>query len=235
MTEFEQFKENLFERRRQRELQEFGRELTPPERDAIYSGYSVEDEAAMLKKRDQEWINKKLNLFPKRYTGKTFENFNCEKSIHKAAIEHLKTGASAIVCGSVGCGKTHLAYAAVRYQVEKFIDAEYILAFDMFNQIKRTFSDDTGKETDRTMNWLSNIPYLVIDELDKTYRKDTEYVYLNKLINARYNNCLPTVLITNANEDELVDLLGASVKSRVAGTGGIINMPEGDYRPKESE
>lgn len=234
MTNGQIFVNVLKEKRRNREIAEYGRELTETERDALYSG-NLEKESENQLKRDNEWINKKLGLFPKRFWDKTFSNYKCTQSIHKAAIEHLKTGASAIVCGSVGCGKTHLAYATVRYQVEKFVDAEYILAFDMFNQIKRTFNDDTGKETDRLMDWLSNIPYLVIDELDKTYRKDTEYVYLNKLINARYNNCLPTVLITNANEDELVDLLGASVKSRVAGTGGIINMPEGDYRPKESE
>lgn len=234
MTEFEQFKEIFFERRRNREIAEYGRELTEAERDALYSG-NLEEESSERLKRDTEWISKKLGLFPKRFLEKTFDNFKCTKPMHKAAIAHLKTGESAIVCGSVGCGKTHLAYAAVRHQIEKLVDAEYILAFDMFNQIKRTFKDETGKETDRIVDWLSSIPYLVIDELDKTYRKDTEYVYLNKLINARYNNCLPTVLITNANEDELVDLLGASVKSRVAGTGGIINMPEGDYRPKESE
>lgn len=234
MNEFETFKTKLLEKRKNREIREYGRELTDPEREEIYSDNTNRYAAAEKAKRDEEWVKKKLSLFPLRFSSKTFGNFKVVNETHRLAIEYLKTGGSAIICGSVGCGKTHLAYAAVRYQIEKLVDAEYILAFDMFNSIKRTFRDDTGKDTDRLMAWLGEIPYLIIDELDKTYRKETEYVFLTSLINTRYNNCLPTVLITNASEAELIELLGASVKSRVAGTGGIIDMPEGDWRPRES-
>ena len=75
--------------------------------------------------------------------------------------------------------------------------------------------------------------YLVIDEVDKAFGSQTEFVYLYSLINERYNRMLPTVLITNADEVELVSVIGSSTLSRVAGDGAIIELKGQDWRQKE--
>jgi len=70
--------------------------------------------------------------------------------------------------------------------------------------------------------------------VDKGFGSQTEFVYLYQLVNERYNRMLPTVLVTNAREDELASVIGASTLSRVAGEGAIINLSGPDYRQRKT-
>ena len=127
-------------------------------------------------------------------------------------------------------GKTHLAFAAIRHQITLDISSLYVLAFDFFTQVKRSFRDDT---TEAIMDRYAKVGYLVIDEVDKAFGSQTEFVYLYSLVNERYNRMLPTVLITNADEADLVTVIGSSTLSRVAGDGAIIELKGQDWRQKE--
>ena len=146
-----------------------------------------------------------IETLPKRYKEASFENIiGLEEDREK--VERLTGG---IIYGSNGNGKTHLGYSACRKVVENGGKAELITAKDFFDKVKREFSnpDNSGK----TVKRLSKLDYLVIDECDKIYGSQTEYLNLIDLIGKRYNEMLPTLVISNCNSlKELAELISLS-------------------------
>jgi DNA replication protein DnaC len=226
------FMENLMTKRKAREIEQYGHELNDAERDALEAIKLSQSETEAGEKKALEfrkWRSEQLSCIPPRFVGKTFDNYRATSQIQRDAVAHLKTGRSAIIYGGNGLGKTHLAFASIRYQVEHEVSSKYVLAFDFFTAIKRSFRDDS---TDAVMSKYAQAGYLVVDEVDKTFGSQTEFVYLYSLVNERYNRMLPTVLITNADEADLVTVIGASTLSRVAGDGAIIELTGEDYRQR---
>lgn len=224
--------EVLKQKRREMEITTYGHELTDAERDAMDRLQESQKAAEQAKRKSAEfddWKAKQLSQIPPRFTGRTFENYKTQKPEHREVISHLKSGRSAIVYGGNGVGKTHLAFAAIRHQIEAGVSSRYVLAFDFFTEVKRSFRDDS---TDAVLKRYATAGYLVIDEVDKAFGSQTEFVYLYSLVNERYNRMLPTVLITNADEADLVSVIGASTLSRVAGDGAIIELKGEDYRQR---
>ncbi len=111
------------------------------------------------------------------------------------------------------------------------VSARYVVALDFFALVRRSFRDDS---TENVVRGFADAGYLVVDEVDKGFGSQTEFVYLYQLVNERYNRMLPTVLVTNAREDELASVIGASTLSRVAGEGAIINLSGPDYRQRKT-
>lgn len=227
------FVEELLLKRSEKELSLYGRVLTDAERERLATDNEKADRDLALQKEALErknWKEKQLLQIPLRYREKSFDNFIIHNEVERKAIRHLMTGKSAIIIGGNGVGKTHLAFASLRFQIEQYVPALYILAFNFFSRIKQSFMDNS---TEQVMREYAKVGYLVLDELDKAFGSQTEFVYLYSLINERYNHLLPTVLITNAETSDLAAVIGSSTLSRVAGDGAIIELQGKDYRKNQ--
>lgn len=220
----------------QREIEQYGRLLTDEERIA-----KEEEEDRINKEKEAEAkkesirVEKQMRLgdfsrsVPLRYRDATFDNYICSTERQKSIVAYLKQGKSAIIYGSNGTGKTHLAYAYCYHQYKKGFFPRCILAFDFFNEIRRSFNDGKSEEV---VHKYSMYDFLVIDEIDKTHGSQMEFTYLYSLINNRYNDMLPTVLITNAKPDEFATIVGTSVIDRIGSDGKIIELSGENYRQK---
>jgi len=236
--EFLEELEHYRKERDAREMAQYGRILTDEEREVINQEEDkkqreierAEKEKQQAEERLQELRRKWDYSVPTRFREASFENFECANAKQKAVVEYLKTGKSAVIYGSNGTGKTHLAFATCRNQIEQGVDAGYVLAFDFFNKIRKSFSDGT---TDDVMNKYSKYQLLVIDEIDKTQGTPTEFMYLYSLINERYNYMRSTVLITNAKPDEFAAVIGQSALDRVASEGKVIDLTGENYRHRK--
>ena len=220
----------------QKEIEKYGRLLTNEEREAKEQEEErVNREREIEEKKERIRVEKQMTLgdfsrsVPFRYKNATFDNFVCSTDRQKAIVAYLKQGKSAILYGSNGTGKTHLAYAYCFHQYYQGFFPRYILAFDFFNEIRRSFND--GKSEDVVRKY-SRYDFLVIDEIDKTHGSQMEFTYLYSLINNRYNDMLPTVLITNAKPDEFATIVGTSVLDRIGSDGKIIELSGENYRQK---
>lgn len=175
-------------------------------------------------------LEERLLSLPRRYRGYVFDDFVRRDERDQAVVEHMASGKSAILYGPNGTGKTMLAICAVRRQWEAGRYAQYILAADFFDIVRSSFS---GGDPLKVLKEFGAYDYLVIDEVDKKHGSATEFVYLYRLINDRYNDMRATVLISNASRKELGKVIGASAFSRIAGEGKIIQMDGEDYRKRK--
>ena len=216
-------KDNILKSVYDREMKKYGRVLDDNERDILVAE-EIEEEA---KKAEADRRFAKVMAFletvPPRYKQSTFDNFEG----YERKVAFLKKGKSALIYGGNGTGKTHLGFASCRYFAEQGKEARFVLAYKFFEDIKESFGKGNTKQV---LARYSGYDYLVIDEIDKAYGSQSEFVHLYHLVNERYNFMRPTVLITNATD--LVEQVGTSVLDRIASDGAIIEMKGENYRQK---
>lgn len=230
-TEFLEKIEQYKKERDAREMEQYGRILDDNERDSIIEKEELQRKKDIENEKIRKIYSEFIREVPPRFKDATFSSFQCSSDKQRKTVEYLKTGGSAVIYGSNGVGKTHLAYATCEYQARQGKVAGYVLAFDFFNKIRKSFSDGT---TEDVMNRYSNYQLLVIDEIDKTQGTQTEFMYLYSLINERYNYMRSTILITNAKPDEFAAIIGQSALDRVASEGKVIDLTGENYRQRKS-
>lgn len=155
------------------------------------------------KERERQQVY--FNSLPLRFKDSSFDNFIGLEQERKK-IEKLTGG---IIYGSNGNGKTHLGYAVCRKVVESGKTACLIKAYDFFNEVKREFNNPATVGS--TVKRYSDLDYLVIDECDKIYGSQTEYLSLIDLIGKRYDEKLPTLVISNCETiKQLAEIISLS-------------------------
>lgn len=106
--------------------------------------------------------------------------------------------------GNVGTGKTHLA-AAVAKEFCKTKNAIYSTAYAMSQRVM----------ADKNADHFNKYAVLIIDEITRTFETKSEQSRFFDIINYRYENLMPVVLLGNANEETIMKLLGPAVADRL--------------------
>ena len=181
----------------------------------------------------------------KRNLTKTFNTFISEtpsqdkaKALHKAFADSVCNGSTAtnlIVCGSVGTGKTHLASAAVNQITRNKKSCEIIKIIDLIREFKASWSKDTSTTEAGLLKYYTNINALIIDEVGVQFGSDTEKMIIFDIIDGRYNNMLPTALISNLAYPDVKELIGERAIDRMREDGGaVVAMKWDSHRGKQS-
>ena len=204
----------------------------------------AEDEAR--KKADKErfyYARLYLAGIPKRFVDCTFDGYkpatqkakkvaDAVKSYHDQFKKIKEAGTSLIMCGRPGTGKTHLANAMLISLINKGLDVAYTTSFRMMARIKATYNKHDAKETETgVINDLTGKDLLVIDEVGVQFGSETEKILFYQIINGRYDNVLPTVLISNLTAKELELFVGERCYDRTKeGAGAVLSFDWDSYR-----
>lgn len=176
--------------------------------------------------------NKEKLCVPLRYQSKTFEGFDTKlkqqeialktcKSFVDSFAEIVKSGASMVLCGTAGTGKTHLACAILHEIANQGYAGLYVRAFEMSREIKATFGRKSEDET-AAYSRLISPDLLVIDEVGAQYSSETEKLILFEVVGKRYDAMKPTILVSNLIEKELEDFVGIRVLDRMKENKGKV-------------
>jgi DNA replication protein DnaC len=178
---------------------------------------------------------KDLSGIALRFKNCTFENSK-ESKEKKIIFEYAKNfkkikseGTSLVLCGTTGTGKTHLSSALTNYLIENYqARILYTKAFDVLREVKETYNRKSKYTFEDVHKKHVKVDLLIIDEVGVQFGTDTEKQILFEIINDRYENMKPTILITNLNLASLKEFAGDRVIDRMKENGGRIIVFSGE-------
>jgi DNA replication protein DnaC len=184
---------------------------------------------------------KKTSYIPLRFQSCSFENFS-ETRQKEIVLDYVKNfqdkqkqGTSLVFCGTTGSGKTHLASALCFYLIENYqIKVLYTKAFDVLREVKETYNKNSKKTFSDVQDKHAKVDLLIIDEVGVQFGTETEKQILFEIINERYENIRPTILVTNLSLTNLKEFVGDRVIDRMKENGGKIIVFSGEsFRGKK--
>lgn len=123
--------------------------------------------------------------------------------------------AALIMVGITGTGKTLLACQLAQSLIRKASrSVRYITAKGMIGEIQASYSDDSKTEEGEIMRF-AQYDVLILDELDALPAKENAALLLTEIINRRYNENKPVIVISNQPFDNLAKFVGERVHSRL--------------------
>jgi DNA replication protein DnaC len=166
-----------------------------------------------------------------RHVGKTFDTFVVETKEQRAALEACRGIAEAVVArqrripslilsGGPGTGKTHLTCAIIQHCYDAGREALKANVIQIIRDIKATWRKGAEQSEDQIIDWYASRDLLIVDEIGVQFGSDTERMYVFDIVNRRYEDCLPTVLITNLDINGLREEVGERVLDRLREDGG---------------
>lgn len=101
-----------------------------------------------------------------------------------------------VLVGPSGSGKTHLAAAIANYCIENNRPAFYVTAPDLLDHLRSTFSPGSEMPYDEFFEQVRNAPLLILDDLGVQSSTPWAREKLDQLLNHRFNDRLPTVIVS---------------------------------------
>jgi DNA replication protein DnaC len=159
-------------------------------------------------------LQKYSNLGP--LTRLTFDNLlpqgRSEEPVNQEQFRRANDAARAfaseakgwlVLAGPSGCGKTHLAAAIANHRIKNNQPAFYITTPDLLDHLRSTFSPNSEMPYDEFFEQVRNTPLLILDDLGAQSSTPWAKEKLDQLLNHRFNNQLPTVIVSIVPVDEL--------------------------------
>lgn len=201
----------------------------------IRKAKEAQDEIEAQARQERERIQKKLGnaMIPHRFVSKTFADYRAESEGQKKALSvcreyadnfrtHFDAGRCLLLLGKPGTGKTHLAAAIANQLVTTTAaTAVYRTVGGILQHIKGSFDRESGYSEMEAFDSYANAHLLIIDEVGATKPTEFELATLFQIINARYEELMPTVIISNLPPKSLPEALGERCVDRLREGGGI--------------
>lgn len=192
------------------------------------------------KQRDKISALLKQSAVPKRFIGKSFDTYQADTPEQKRALalcqryaanfeRSLATGHGLVLAGKPGTGKSHLACAILQHIMPAHIGA-YVTVMDLIRRLRAGWGGRTGDGEADVLDQLANLPLLVIDELGVQFNSDGERVHLHDVLDRRYREQKPTILLTNFEDAELIACIGERVYDRLTETATRIEFSWKSHR-----
>jgi len=175
---------------------------------------------------------------PRVRQGELFETFRLLRGTEKAlaACKALAAGDGVpllLLYGEHGNGKTHLARAAMMEWSAKHPTSPvaFVCLRPWFTSLKALM--DSDRSTDAEIERVKAVEFLVVDELGTEDPKSTwQAGVIEELVNARYDQMLPTIMTLNGNPREV---LSPAIWSRLTDKRVclIVDNQGADQRPRK--
>lgn len=195
--------------------------------------------AAQVAKADLE-SKLEQTAIPTRFLGKSLDNFNAETEQQKYALTvardylenfaaYAKRGEGLILSGMPGTGKSHIAGAILQGLLPKRVGM-YATCMNLIRMVRGTWRKDSEIGEAQVLDTLCRVPLLVVDEIGVQYGTDGEQTILFDVLDGRYRNMQPTILLTNQDRAGLKTFIGERAYDRLTETSRWIAFDWASYR-----
>lgn len=200
------------------------------------SGRQAQDEWVAMR---HDAIFKTATL-PVRYVGQRFEARTPAQRAVRATVRDFRNfvvgepcWAALILFGACGTGKTLLASEFAEAWVRSLCrSARYITAKGMISEIQAAYGKEGKSEEGEILRFVQ-YDLLILDEIDAKPDRENANILLTEVINRRYNDNKPMVVITNQPFDNLRDFVGDRVDSRLHENAFVCAFDWPDFRRAE--
>ena len=173
-------------------------------------------------------------LIPKRFAGYGFDGYQpqndksarilatCKRYADKFE-DRLAMGGGLVLCGKPGTGKTHLACAIANHIITEFCRVPLFTSVTkMSRAVKSTYSAKSDKTESEMIREFVQPDLLILDEVGAQRGTETELLLAQEIIDERYQQVRPTILISNLPETELAKYIGDRALDRMYEGGGAV-------------
>jgi DNA replication protein DnaC len=172
---------------------------------------------------------------PERFKGATIWNYQHGMERQAAAWEWardycqafdiaLQTGRCGLFTGATGTGKTHLAIGVLKHILEKGGTGYYTTAIKMLSRIKSTFGAHSEESEAAARRVYTSCDLLVLDEVGRTLDTTWEQTVFFDILNERYAELKPVLIVSNLPVPELRTFLTEPVVDRMKEAGGALRV-----------
>lgn len=166
-------------------------------------------------------------------TGQTFDTFKQVLGSTEALqavlkFTELREFIWLLLYGGVGNGKTHLGNAAANKLCYEGRDARIFTTPELFSQLRQAMPSNTA---DQLLSEWKQVNVLIIDDYGMEYGSTFEQARLEELIDYRYREVLPLMLITNKDIADLPPRLASRFMDQEIARAVHNQAP--DYRAKK--
>ncbi|MCW5589099.1 MAG: ATP-binding protein [Legionellales bacterium] len=206
---------------------------------SITSILRADDDAYRQELRNIQLENNRIIAdVPKRFQQANL-NLTTQNSANQTKIYRLlktysnnfkscfENGAGLILQGNVGSGKTHAACGLCNELIEKGYTVKFTTAAAFFRAIKSTYRRQIPFSEQQIIDTHARYQLLIIDEIDvgcagEIALTDFERHCLFDVINRRYENMLPTIVITNSSLPQLKHNLSPRIYDRLLEKSAVL-------------
>jgi DNA replication protein DnaC len=179
---------------------------------------------------------------PKRFLSRTFSNYQAETAAKQRVLklvsvyarrfdDTLENGTSLMLCGRPGTGKTHLAAAAANEILARQHSVVFMTVVAAVRQVKDTYRRESEITEAQAIERFVEPDLLILDEVGVQLGTDTEKLILFEILNGRYENLRPSILLTNLKREELARYVGERIMDRLQEGGGtVLSLDWESYR-----
>lgn len=190
------------------------------------AGASVAAQGKLLARFQQSGI-------PKRFQGRGFDGYHVNNEgqrlarlIAKGYAENFakirRDGACLCFTGEPGTGKTHLATAIGNSVIANGGTALFLTAYRAVGRVKDCWRRGSEYTEEHILKHFLEPDLLILDEIGVQFGSDTERLMLFNIINGRYEDMRPTIIISNLPLTGLIDCLGSRAVDRLKENGGTV-------------
>ncbi|HAI90003.1 MAG TPA: hypothetical protein DCL46_10135, partial [Alcanivorax sp.] len=137
--------------------------------------------------------------------------------------DRLQMGGGLVLCGKPGTGKTHLACAIANHVMREFFRVPLFTSVTkMSRAVKATYTPKSDRTEAQVIRSFVDPDLLILDEVGAQRGTETELLLAQEIIDERYQEVRPTILISNLPESELGRYIGDRAIDRMYEGGGAI-------------
>jgi len=180
---------------------------------------------------------------PERFLRCGFNTYNIsrkeQQEIFDTAREYAlnfsnyrKDGQGFVFLGTTGTGKNHLAISIAKQVIRDGYTAVYTTVLEVAQHVREAYRNKSDDSDRQVIALYAEPDLLLLDEVGMQMGNDSERVFVTQIINKRYEQMKPTIVLSNLAPAPLEKVLGERVISRLKETTRMLTFQWEDYRAR---